>query len=142
MIIRTERVEQAEAVPFQGSWLLEEPWAHPIWSQYFAILVDLTTSLPGRPAPVLQQPGVTHEFLLWALDQKFPMGNLPFANQEFHHLEPPNHAYQFEAESGHDEAFNRIDQLMQRITRREINPDTDARPTWHREFADGVSLIK
>ncbi|RVQ23032.1 hypothetical protein [Sinorhizobium meliloti] len=52
---------------FSAAWIIDAPWAHPVWSQYLLALYDLTTPAP-EVGTVVFMPGATHEFVLHALD--------------------------------------------------------------------------
>lgn len=139
-VLRKERTERAEGKPFQVTWLIDAPWAHPIWKQYLVVLYDLTT--PAPKAPTIYQEGVTHEFMLFAIKPTTRFeGKAPFADTNITTLMPANHAYQFESEGGDVEAEARIDKLMGWIAQKRISPDTDWRAVWDKEFADGHTLI-
>jgi hypothetical protein len=127
------------------SWLITAPWAHPFWSQYQLVLVDLTADL-GKP-PILYRKGMTHEFTLWALqpDKRYDLlvrmdeamagksALLPI-------LTPQNQSFQFPAESN-EAAEARMQAAVDEIHRGELSPDTDFNQQWRDRFAhDGVSL--
>ena len=124
---------------FQALWVISVPWAHPVWHSYSISLCDLTTNMGKKP--VLLKKGVTHEIVVMALNPDFEIpeeitpGWVPQA------LTPPNHAYQFKAESD-DDACKRIVDLVQRIENKTLNPDTDHISVWDQLFEDGVSLRK
>lgn len=131
-------VEKLEGRPWGAQWLISAPWAHPLWSQYYATLADLTTDT-GIP-PKLYREGVTHEFLLYACNPEMPLQKLGDLKPRGL-LTPANLAYQFKAGSD-DEALGRISFLLNLIIAGQLSPDTDYRErTWDPHFAeDGVSL--
>ena len=47
-------------------WIITAPWAHPWWSQYIAFVYPLYSGMHRF------KPGMTHEFMLYALDPKHP----------------------------------------------------------------------
>jgi hypothetical protein len=123
---------------FGVQWLVDVPWAHPVWRQYAFFLHDLTSDL-GRP-PLLYAEGVTHELVVFAVDPtKRQITDLRHRPDAWL-LQPPNHAYQFAA-ANDAEAEARIATLVRRVEQRTLSPDTDFRPEWDRLFADGVSLL-
>lgn len=130
-----------EGKPFNATWLITAPWAHPLWSQYALLLTDLTTPI-GTP-PVIHLDGATHEVLLYALDPKYPIANVQvmIAEKQFHPLNPPNHGYQFKAESD-DAAVVRLQEVVDQIEARRLSPDTDLRLPWNLLFRDGHSLLR
>ena len=135
--------------PFQACWIVHCPLAHPIWKSYAIVLYDLTTPMLGQPDPVLYAAGVTHEFMVYALDpahEPYPLGEIPshaFADEKIimKTLSPPNYAYQFAARND-EAAKKRIQQLHDKIANGKLNPDTDARVYWEALLADAVSLRK
>lgn len=50
-----------------GTWLVHAPGSHPQWPWKLALCVSLA-ELPGVDAPKLARPGMTHEFLLLAVN--------------------------------------------------------------------------
>lgn len=127
-------------VPFAACWLVDAAWAHPFWNQYVVELCDLTTETSERPTVYAE--GMTHEVVVTAIQKEFPLRqDVPLSKQEIRRLTPPNHAYQFRAES--DEAATwRIDALIDKIHAKQLSPDTDARRVWDHVFRDGVSLCR
>lgn len=118
---------------FGKTWIVEAGWAHPVWHSYVVYLYDLTTEIPGLPAPVIHKDGVTHELLVYALDPAQP--NDP----PVHILQPANHGYQFKADSN-EAATARVVALLEDIEAKNLSPDTDFRRVWDAYFLEGVSL--
>lgn len=118
---------------FGRTWIVNAPWAHPLWSSYAFFLYDLTTEIKGEE-PVIYLPGASHELLVYALDPKFK------DDTPFHRLHPANHGYQFKAESN-EAAEARIVAILEEIEAKRLSPDTDFRTMWDVRFADGVSLL-
>lgn len=119
--------------PFGRVWWCHAPWAHPFWHSYLFSLVDLTT--PTARPPRIYLPGATHEVMVVALDPAFPNTAMPP-----HTLSPPNHGYQFIADSN-EAAERRIVELLDMIDDHRLSPDTDHRRVWDSLFADGRSLV-
>lgn len=137
------RTERSFGHPFGATWFIQAAWAHPLWNSYAGLLYDLTT--PVKPEPVRYRPGMTHEFVLFALDPEHPWPNpdpaMRMKGEGLHYLEPPNMAYQFAAKDD-DAAYARIDKLMTAIEERKMSPDTDFRTMmWDPLFKDGCSLF-
>lgn len=127
-----------EGKPFGATWLITAPWAHPVWSQYALALYDLTT--PSDPAPNIYIDGATHELLLVALDPSYPTTVQDMAEgRQLHALSPPNHGYQFKAESD-AAAVSRLQTIVDEIEARRLSPDTDFRAAWDAMFRDAHSL--
>ena len=131
--------------PMNTTWLFEAPFAHPMWHQYVIALYDLTT--PFEPEKLrLKRPGMTHEFLLYALDPDKPIAKLPRIvdrEPEFPMplLSPPNYAYQFPA-ADDAAAIDRIQGLVDKIVAKQLSPDTDYRLVWDELFSDGATLMR
>ncbi|MCJ2067786.1 hypothetical protein MKK75_03015 [Methylobacterium sp. J-030] len=128
-----------EGKPFGATWLITAPWAHPAWSQYALALYDLTT--PSDPAPNIYLDGATHELLLVALDPSYPATTTRdmVEGRQLHPLSPPNHGYQFKAESD-AAAVRRLQQIVDDIEGRCLSPDSDFRAAWDALFRDAHSL--
>jgi hypothetical protein len=129
---------RAEGRPFGAQWVLTVPWAHPLWSQYWVALYDLTTKHADGTVPMIARPGMTHEMILWAINPDKPV-TVWESRPDGCLLTPPNHGYQFKAESD-EEAEARIAKISLAIEERGISPDTDWRGVWNELFIDGVSL--
>lgn len=126
---------------FNASWIIDAPWAHPVWSQYVAMLYDLTTPHPDGP-PVIYLAGATHEFLLYALDPAHPLKrNDPIQKARVTRLLPANYGYQFKAESD-DAALARVQAIVDDIVAERLSPDTDFRSVWNVRLADCYPLIR
>lgn len=132
-------ITKAEGKPFGATWLITAAWAHPAWSQYALLLIDLTT--PGDQPPVIHLHGATHELLLFALDPAYRSESAKglVEKRQSQPLIPPNHGYQFAAESD-AAAVARLQQIVDEIEARRLSPDTDFRAAWDAEFSDGRSL--
>jgi len=118
--------------------LITAPWAHPAWSQYILALYDLTYDV-GHP-PKIYLEGATHEFLLYAVDPKYPLSHDKSpVEQQPHYLHPANHGYQFKAVSN-GAARARMQLIVDDIDNTTLSPDTDFRQLWDRRFADAHSL--
>ncbi len=123
------------------------PWAHPVWSEYLLLAYDITTPAPVGHETIKRNPSATHEFILCALDPATPLdfGKSMFEQRTVTPLTPPNHGYQFVAESN-DAAWARVNELVDACYREvtpgvfALNPDTDFRRQWDRIMADGWTL--
>lgn len=125
--------------PFNACWVINAPWAHPLWPQYALCLYDLTTDLGEDNAPVVHQAGATHEFMLFALDPDAPQkrGERPAKLQR---LEPANLGFQFKADSD-QVAVERLQGVVDRIVAGKVSPDTDFRSMWNEYlFSDAYPL--
>ncbi|SRR6266540_5887924 len=50
-----------------GIWLIEAPFANPLWSHYFATLVHLY-GIPGAAPVKFKRQGATHEYVMGTID--------------------------------------------------------------------------
>jgi len=127
--------------PFNRTWIIDAPWAHPVWSQYALLLYDLTTPLDSGPPPIVYREGDTHEFLLYAIDPKMRVkpGKEPPKDTEMQLLGPANYGYQFKADSN-AAAEQRMDETVEAIEQGTLSPDTDFSAQWDVLFSDAHSL--
>ncbi|RPH72758.1 MAG: hypothetical protein EHM78_02310 [Myxococcaceae bacterium] len=123
--------------PFPASvalWLIECPWAHPIWHSYVLSLVHL------RPAPDEQPirfyiPGATHEFMIFALNPSKRRNEI-FGGR-VNRLDPGNFGAQMVCASD-EEAAARIRDTVREIIRGDLSPDTDFTHQWVQRFGDSM----
>jgi hypothetical protein len=118
------------------TWVITAPWAHPFWTQYIAFLYPLVKGM------VRFKAGMTHEFMLYALDPENP----PKIDENgvlraMATLQPANMGYQFIAESN-EAAAERIQGYINRVDDMTLSPDTDYRSSmWDPLFLpEGKSL--
>lgn len=97
-----------------ANWVVEAPWAHPLWHSYWIALVHL------RPFPGMS--GGTHLYI---------EGEAP----EF--MTPMNFGAQLR-EPGDALAAGRIETAVRDIVEGCLNPDTDALSTWQDRFGDNM----
>lgn len=124
-------------LPFTATWVIDAPWAHPIWHQYLVVTFSLAPAQEGHE-PTIYRPGMTHEMHVWAVDPDTPV-TVWKERPEGCLLQPMNHGYQFKADSD-DAALARVTALVQSLVEGTLSPDTDWRAMWDQLFADGVSL--
>lgn len=128
--------------PFNATWIVQAPRAHPFWNAYAILLVDLSTEVPGKGPPHVYRSDVTHEVIVYALSPDHPLPVLREdgdADPKPVFMTPAEHAYQFTADSD-EAALERINEVAEGIAAQQIHPDTTFTATWNRLFADGVSL--
>ena len=121
-----------------AGWLIEAPWAHPLWHSYQLSLVHLRP-MPGFPAPIIHLAGATHELVLFALNPDFPREPVLTLESDAHILTPVNYAGQFIASSD-AEADSRVEGAVGLIMSGELSPDTDFQRQWEALF--GNEMIK
>lgn len=126
---------------FNAAWVINAPWAHPLWTQYVLFLYDLTTPSDKGETLILKE-GMTHEMILYALDPAvLILPHKPLMEQKFKYLQPANCGYQFKAESN-EAAVERICKIIDKVDSLELSPDTDYRRMWDELFKDGATLLK
>lgn len=127
----------SEGKPYNASWFVWAPWAHPHWSQYAIFLFDLTTKTSEEPFLLFE--GAQYEVQVWAVypdhELRPPLPENPTARV----LGPMNHGYQFKAESD-KAAFDRVQSVVELIEKSKLSPDTDFIHAWDEIFKDGMSL--
>jgi hypothetical protein len=111
-------------------WIVEAPWAHPVWHSYWIGVVHL------RPVPGLQEPvfflrGATHEVMLYALDPS----HTPALDKPQRFLFPANFHGQWQAQSD-EEAVAKIEGCVDDIIAGTLSPDTDHVRSWIDRFSD------
>ena len=135
-------------------WVIEAPWAHPIWHSYALVLVHLRP-IPGGPDIAVYLEGATHEFWLYVLDPGDPatvdQPARPTSRETlirgglFGHggapgfLSPMNFGAQFMADSD-EAAAERVKASVQAIVDGVLSPDTDAIGDWKSVW--GEAMIK
>jgi hypothetical protein len=118
-------------------WLIEAPWAHPMWHSYILSLIHLRP-IEGVKPPVIHLKGATHEMMLWALDpqaDRRPLMDGTAIRMPF--LSPANFAAQLTARTDED-ACIRVRNAVQRIADGKLSPDTDYLRLWIRLFGDNM----
>lgn len=120
------------------TWIVEAPWAHPVWHSYWVILMHLRP-MPGMPAPKLYREDATHELIIFALDPAKPRAPTVEGRDGAYRLEPANFAAQL-LETSDEAARTRVEGAIDLIIAGELNPDTDAMRQWVALF--GNHMIK
>lgn len=119
-------------------WLIEAPWAHPVWHSYSLVLVHLRP-MPGNPGDtVFYLDGATHELWLFAVDPKKDRNPMISTGLIDHCWMPPmNFGAQF-IELDDDLAMIRISYAVQAICDGKLSPDTDYTHQWIELFGDNM----
>jgi hypothetical protein len=107
-------------------WLIDAPWAHPIWSQYCLSLIHLRDAEGFRPARK-HDDRATHEVMLCAIDPKTRV-NIGM-NDPHEVMAPPNFVGQFHR-SNDTEAVDLVRKAVLQVIKRHLSPDTDNRVMW------------
>lgn len=118
-------------------WIVEAPWAHPIWHSYFIVLIHLRP-LPDIPTYIYLK-GATHELWVIAIDPKANRQEILDRAIDSNKwlLHPLNFAAQM-VEENDRLAIARIEQAVQDIVDGKLNPDTDFSHQWITRFGDNM----
>lgn len=117
------------------AWLIEAPWAHPIWHSFVLYMVHLRP-MPDARKTTLYLEDATHEFWVYALDPDKSRHLFLQTATDPAVLHPVNFAAQFH-ELSDDLAMERIKGTVQMICDGKLSPDTDhtgARGLWAKLF--------
>ena len=112
------------------AWVIDAPWAHPIWRSYMVAAIHLRPT-KALPNPKVNLEGATHEVLVYALDPGREPDLLSPASTR---LVPANFAGQWAAVSDL-EAEEKISGCVREIVYGELSPDTDFIREWVRRFS-------
>lgn len=120
-------------------WVVEAPWAHPLWHSYSLVLVHLRDMPDNRPTKIWK-PGATHEIWVWSIDpDKDRREMIETGIVEGHWLRPMNYGGQFIAE-GDDVARAAVLRAVTLVCAGSLSPDTDFRWQWVELF--GNDMVK
>ena len=119
-------------------WVIEAPWAHPVWHSYSLVLVHLRPMPDGRETK-FHLPCASHEMWLYALDARRDRRPLIATGiVEGHWLQPGNFAAQF-IEANDADALARVARTVQDICDGVLSPDTDFMREWIARFGDNMT---
>lgn len=121
-------------------WVIEAPFAHPVWHSYHIALIHLRPMPDGRTTK-FHLDGATHEMWLHALDpdgkrQPLIEGHM-WGPKTCQPLKPLNFAAQF-VEVSDEAARLRCEKAIQRICDGTLSPDTDYIRHWMHLFGDNM----
>lgn len=118
-----------------GGWIIQAPWAHPVWHSYVLFVIHLRP-LPQMPPPRKSFVEATHEIMLFALNPQQPYQNVVDPPP---YLLPANFVAQFVAAS--DEAAKvKCESHVMEILEGKLSPDTDHMQSWIARF--NASCVK
>lgn len=107
-----------------GVWIVEAPWAHPIWHSYAAVLVHLRPLSDKRPT-VFYLEGASHEFWLFALSPEVRREPAIRGreNPVARTLSPKQFAAQF-IEPSDEAATARVEAALKEVCSGHLSPDS------------------
>lgn len=117
-------------------WIVEAPWAHPLWHSYSIMLVHLRP-LPRGQKTLIYLDGATHEIWVMAIDPNADRNEIMRRSVEGDWLTPKNFAAQFIAPSD-DSAKDRVAAAVRGICDGMLSPDTDFQRDWIGLFGDNM----
>lgn len=120
-----------------SAWLVEAPWAHPIWHSYLIFAIHLRV-IEGQPIPTILRLGSTHQFWVYAADPNFPRDPAVRGIDVPRRLEPPNFCAQFGPLDDNGARLFVRQQIIAPIIMGNLNPDTDAVSQWLEAFGDDM----
>ncbi len=125
-------------------WVLEAPWAHPLWHSYSVVCIHLRP-LAHHHEIKFYLDGATHEIWVISLDPRSGSRQklLEYATWGVEgstpSLNPPNFASQF-IEISDDLAIERVARAIEQVCDGELSPDTDYIQSWVELF--GSNMIR
>jgi hypothetical protein len=117
-----------------AAWLVEAPWAHPVWHSYSVTLLRLANINPAHR--LLYLDNATHEIQVAALDPSVPR-QPQVDSGDFAQLSPMNFCAQFIAPTD-DNALHRVQRTVIAIVNGKLSPDTDFRDSWISLYGDNM----
>ena len=117
-------------------WIVEAPWAHPIWHSYAITLMHLRPMADGRET-LRYLDGGTHEIWVQALNPDHPREPAIRAAEPWHFLTPSNFAAQF-IEPSDEAAMARVRKSVGMICDGQLSPDTDFIQQWMALYGDNM----
>lgn len=121
-----------------GCWIVEAPWAHPLWHSY-AISLAHMRHVEGLQDNHVYLEGATHEIYVFALDPNADLEKI-ISGEEFSGpalLHPMNFAAQFIANDD-EEAQARVYKSIKEIIDGKLSPDTDFISMWVQRYGDNM----
>lgn len=133
------KVDKAEDAGLAG-WIVEAPWAHPVWHSYAIGLIHLRP-IEGQPPPVISREGATHEMFVYALDPSKPRQLMVTGFRRWGEgaMVPVNYVGQF-IEVTDELAVEQVEKAVRAVIDGRLSPDSDNLRAWAKLF--GSDLIK
>jgi len=122
-----------------STWVIEAPWAHPVWHSYTICLIHLRPMPGSQFQPKFHLEGATHEFSLFALSPEAPRAEIILGQVSpiSHVLTPMNFGSQF-IEIEDRLAIERIEKSIQEICHGKLSPDTDWQRDWIKRYNNAM----
>jgi hypothetical protein len=124
-----------------AGWIIEAPWAHPIWHSYALILVHLRPMDPPI-ATNMYLEGASHEMWLHALDpaldRERALSDIKVFSKGW--MTPKNFAAQLKLESDHAAIETIKVRGILPILHGALSPDSDYMRVWASIFGDNMLL--
>jgi hypothetical protein len=118
-------------------WIVEAPWAHPVWHSYSIVLVHLRPMPDGRKT-LIYLDDASHELWVMACDpNKDRNGVLAGGSVDGLWLYPKNFAAQF-IEITDELAQERVKRAVEAVCDGRLSPDTDFISAWAQLFGDNM----
>jgi hypothetical protein len=125
---------------YVASWVIQAPWAHPCWFNYWLHVVHLRPidRGDGPIETIFYLDGATHEIWLYALNPDVPLAEI-VSEAKPHEalLDPKNFASQLKLDSD-EAAVDLARETACDILFARLNPDTDAIQQWWDRFGDNM----
>lgn len=128
-----------------AKWVVEAPWAHPVWHSYALTVIHLR---PIEPVPrnneiIFYKPNATHELWLAALNPEVDLNEVAATglDRKGASMLPLNFAAQF-VEVTDDLARERVHGSVRAILDGTLNPDTDAISQWVALYGDNMMKVR
>lgn len=120
-------------------WLVEAPWAHPVWHTYSISLIHLRP-LAGLGQPIIYRDMATHEIIVHAVNDARDRDEIiTGATDDPGWMLPANYAGQF-IEITDALARDRVRAVVWAICEKQLSPDVDWQDEWVKLF--GNHMIK
>lgn len=108
------------------AWIITASCWHPFWSQYTLAVITLA-DVPGMPAAVVEQPDMTHQIIVMAMNpDRGPYTPDSFAEKTVQYLTPGNIGEQFPATD--DRAVEIAELCVRAVVDGVLNPETADSP--------------
>lgn len=119
-----------------AEWIIEAPWAHPIWHSYGLTLIHLRPYPGLKGKTVFHLVDATHELWLDSLAADASRQEM-IETGDLKRMSPSNFAAQFIA---HDDAAAeaRIREAAEAVIAGRLHPDSDYRAMWAARFGDNM----